>query len=101
MKDISDIKQHELESASNDFIRIKTLSEANDVIMNKVEKLPIFEKYTLADYGIHASVDGQKLETKYNTIKARHSSKYFGFGKGISAYIIRKLSSFVLQNYWC
>ena len=45
MKDISDIKQHELESASNDFIRYKTLSEANDEIMNKVEKLPIFEKY--------------------------------------------------------
>ena len=88
MKDISDIKQHELESAANDFIRIKTLSEANDVIMNKVEKLPIFEKYTLADYGIHASVDGQKLETKYNTIKARHSSKYFGLGKGISAYTL-------------
>ena len=43
MKDISDIKQHELESASNDFIRYKTLSEANDEIMNKVEKLPIFE----------------------------------------------------------
>jgi TnpA family transposase len=88
MKDISDIKQHELESASNDFIRYKTLSEANDEIMNKVEKLPIFEKYTLADYGIHASVDGQKLETKYNTIKARHSSKYFGFGKGVSAYTL-------------
>ena len=57
-------------------------------IINKVEKLPIFEKYTLADYGIHASVDGQKLETKYNTIKARYSSKYFGFGKGISAYTL-------------
>ncbi len=56
--------------------------------MNKVEKLPIFDKYTLAEYGIHASVGGQKLETKYNTIKARHSSKYFGFGKGISAYTL-------------
>ncbi|WP_150466111.1 Tn3 family transposase [Francisella sp. SYW-2] len=88
MKDISNIKQSELESASKNFLRIKTLSEANDVVMNKVEKLPIFEKYTLADYGIHASVDGQKLETKYNTIKARYSSKYFGFGKGISAYTL-------------
>lgn len=50
--------------------------------------LPIFTKYTLADYGLHASVDGQKLETKYNVIKARYSSKYYGLGKGISAYTL-------------
>jgi hypothetical protein len=50
MKDISNIKQSELESASKNFLQIKTLSEANDVVINKVEKLPIFEKYTLADY---------------------------------------------------
>ena len=56
--------------------------------MNDIAKLPIFSKYTLADYGIHASVDGQKLETKYNIIKARYSSKYYGLGKGISAYTL-------------
>lgn len=88
MKDISDVKEHDLISSYNNFIRYKTLTNASDVVMNKVARLPIFEKYTLADYGIHASVDGQKLETRYNTIKARYSSKYYGFGKGISAYTL-------------
>lgn len=88
MKDISDVKEQDLTSTYNSFIRYKTLTGASDMVMNKVAKLAIFEKYTLADYGIHASVDGQKLETRYNTIKARYSSKYYGFGKGISAYTL-------------
>lgn len=88
MKDISDIKEQDLISTYNNFFRYKTLTEASDMIMNKVAKLTIFEKYTLADYGIHASIDGQKLETRYNIIKARYSSKYYGLGKGISAYTL-------------
>ncbi|WP_425361609.1 Tn3 family transposase [Candidatus Tisiphia endosymbiont of Ceraclea dissimilis] len=88
MKDISDIKEQDLLSTYNNFIRYKTLISSSDVVLNRVEKLPIFEKYTLADYGIHGSVDGQKLETRYNTIKARYSSKYYGLGKGVSAYTL-------------
>ena len=88
MKDISDITEQDLVFTYTSYIRHKTLVDASDVIMNKVAKLAIFEKYTLAQYGIHASVDGQKLETRYNLIQARHSSKYYGLGKGISAYTL-------------
>jgi TnpA family transposase len=88
MKDISDIKESSLISHYNNFIRFKTLNSASDEVINKIGKLSIFNEYTLADYGIHASVDGQKLETKYNTIKARYSSKYYGFGQGVSAYTL-------------
>jgi hypothetical protein len=49
MKEISDIKEQELKSTSKDFIRYQTLSKANNDIMNKTEKLPIFNRYTLAD----------------------------------------------------
>jgi len=86
MKDISDIKEHSLHFTYNNFIRFQTLSLASNSIINKVATLPIFNEYTLTDYGIHASVDGQKLETKYNTIKARYSTKYYGSGQGVSAY---------------
>jgi TnpA family transposase len=88
MKDISDVKEQDLIYTYNSFIRYKTLSSASNEIMNKIASFPTFEKYTLSDYGVHASVDGQKLETKYNTIKARYSSKYYGLGKGISAYTL-------------
>lgn len=88
MKDISDIKEQDLISTYHNFIRYRTITDASDKIMNDIAKLPIFSKYTLADYGIHASVDGQKLETRYNVIKARYSSKYYGLGKGVSAYTL-------------
>ncbi|WP_133137982.1 Tn3 family transposase [Legionella rowbothamii] len=88
MKDISDVKEHDLKSTYADFIRHMTLTQASDVVMSCVKELPIFEKYTLADYGIHASIDGQKLETKFNSIMARFSTKYFGFGQGVSAYTL-------------
>ncbi|MCX7091624.1 MAG: Tn3 family transposase [Legionellales bacterium] len=88
MKDISDVKEHDLKSTYADFIRHMTLAQASDAIMNRLKKLPIFEKYTLTDYGIHASIDGQKLETKFNSIMARFSTKYFGFGQGVSAYTL-------------
>jgi hypothetical protein len=49
MKEISDMKEQVLKSTSKDFIRYQTLSKANNDIMNKTEKLPIFNRYTQAD----------------------------------------------------
>lgn len=49
MKDICDLKEQELISTHNNFIRHSTLIEGSDAIINKVVKLPIFEKYTLTD----------------------------------------------------
>lgn len=39
-----------------------TLKEANDILVNEIAKMPIFKFYSLTDYGILASVDGQKIE---------------------------------------
>jgi hypothetical protein len=47
MKDICDVKEHDLKSTYADFIRHMTLTQASDVVMNPIKKLPIFEKYTL------------------------------------------------------
>jgi len=85
MKDISDINEQELISTYNNYVRYETLVKSCDEIINKIAQFQIFAKYNLSDYGVHASIDGQKLETKYNTIKARHSKKYYGLGKGVSA----------------
>ena len=37
---------------------------------------------------MHGSVDGQKYETRLNSFIARYSSKYFGIGRGVSAYTL-------------
>ena len=59
MKEISDIKESDLERVGKNHVRYQTLYAANDMIMNHMAKLPIFAEYNLADYGVHASVDGQ------------------------------------------
>jgi len=47
--------------------------------------LPIFHYYDIEQETLHGSMDGQKFDTQMDTINARHSPKYFGFGKGITA----------------
>ena len=88
MEEICDIKGQTLLGTSKNFIRLQTVSNAANKVINLVEKLPLFKKYNLSDYGVHASVDGQKFLTRFNIVKSRYSSKYFGLGKGVSAYTL-------------
>ncbi|MCU7954589.1 MAG: Tn3 family transposase [gamma proteobacterium symbiont of Bathyaustriella thionipta] len=83
MKDICDVGEQDLDNANKNFIRYSNLWSGSETIMEHTAKLSIFDEYNLSDYGIHASVDGQKFATKYNTIKSRHSKKYFGMLKGV------------------
>ncbi len=86
MAESSDISINDLNGVEKKFIRIETLDEACNKIINEVAKLGIFKYYNLSDYGIHASLDGQKIETRYQTIMARYSKKYFGTKKGVVSY---------------
>lgn len=87
MSEISDIAYHQLAAASDNFIRLETLKEANDLISNAIAKLSIFHHYDIGTT-IHSSSDGQKFETQIDTINARHSPKYFGLKKGVVSYTL-------------
>jgi len=87
MGEISDIGYHTLSATSDNFIRLETLSEANDRVCNIIAQLPIFLYYDIGET-IHSSSDGQKFETRIHTINARHSPKYFGLKKGIVSYTL-------------
>ncbi len=87
MGQISDIGYNRLASTSDNFIRLETLREANDLVTNAFAELPIFHEYDIGGI-IHSSSDGQKFETGLSTINARHSPKYFGLKKGIVAYTL-------------
>ena len=82
----SDVSYQSLTGIEGKFMRVDSLIEAGDLIIDAIAKLPIFKYYNLSDYGILASLDGQKIETKYQTIKARYSTKYFGYGRGVVSY---------------
>lgn len=47
--------------------------------------MPFFDYYNI-DNTIHSSSDGQKFETKIQTINSRYSPKYFGLDKGVVSY---------------
>ena len=87
MGEISDIDYSLLAGTSDNFIRLETLKEANDRVSNVISKLPIFRHYDI-DKVLHSSSDGQKFETRINTINARYSPKYFGLKKGIVSYTL-------------
>ena len=49
MGELSDIEYHILAAISDNFIRLETLSGANDRVSNAIAKLPIFQYYNLGD----------------------------------------------------
>jgi hypothetical protein len=84
----SDIPYHVLEEASQQYLRQASLQAANDRISDAIADLPIFPHYSF-DLGVlYGAVDGQKFGVERPTVKARHSRKYFGRGKGVVAYSI-------------
>jgi hypothetical protein len=88
MAHTSDIPYHVLETSYQQYFRQASLQAANDRISNAIAELPIFPYYSFDLETLYAAVDGQKLGVERPTVKARHSRKYFGRGKGIVAYTL-------------
>ena len=82
------ISLERINAAYHDRIRPETLKIACDVLTEKIEKLPLFRGWDIDGEKIYSSSDGQKIEVSKDTINARHSSKYFGLGKGIVSYTL-------------
>jgi len=87
MGELSNISYYTLASTSDNFLRLETLKAANDCISDATAALLIFRHYDLGGT-VHSSSDGQKFETRIDTVNARYSPKYFGLKKGIVAYTL-------------
>jgi TnpA family transposase len=87
MAEVSDLSHPSLLTTARNYLRIETLHAANDAICNAIAALPLFHQYDIQDE-MHSSSDGQRIETQIPTVNARHSSKYFGLKKGVSAYTL-------------
>lgn len=96
MSEMSDLDSTTLRSTSQDFMNVRNLSNANDLVCNYIYSLPIFKLWNLLDNKLLADADGQKQSTNFNTIQSRYSKKYLGKGKGISLYTL--LANFVAVN---
>jgi Tn3 transposase DDE domain/Domain of unknown function (DUF4158) len=78
----SNIKYQRLQTAEHNQIRLETLRNAADIIVDHMINLPIFDTYDLSGKK-HGSGDGTKKKTRRRTLKARHSPKYFGLDIGL------------------
>lgn len=83
-----DIAYHVLEATDRQHIRLATLRDSCDRISNFIAGLPIFPLYALDPEILYGAVDGQKFMADRPTVKARHSRKYFGKGRGVVAYTL-------------
>lgn len=88
MAELCDLPQNELITSGQNYIRLATLRNANDVISNAIAALPIFRHWNFSADLLHASLDGQKFITEFDTLLSRYSPKYFGLMKGIVAYTL-------------
>src|SRR5262249_48460446 len=82
MGECSDISAHTLVRASENYLRLEPVRAANTRIVNAMASLPLFRQYDIGGV-VHSSSDGQKFEAERPTVKAQHSPKYFGLGKGV------------------
>lgn len=87
MAEVSGLSHPSLMTTARNYLRLETLHAANDAISNAIAALPVFHHYDIQEE-VHSSSDGQRFETQIDTINARHSSKYFGLKKGVSAYTL-------------
>ena len=88
MAETCDIPYHVLSETARQHIRLATLREACDRISDFIAALPIFPLYSFDPGLLFGAVDGQKFASAEPTIKARHSRKYFGRGRGVVAYTL-------------
>lgn len=84
MAEVSGLGSSAMQTCSRNYLRLETLRAANDAISNATAQLPAFKLFNIQDK-LHSSSDGQRYETQINTFNSRHSPKYFGLKKGVSA----------------
>jgi TnpA family transposase len=84
MAEVSGLSYASLASTARNYPRLETLHAANDAISNATASLPAFHLFDIRDE-VHSSSDGQRFETQIDTFNARHSPKYVGLDKGVSA----------------
>jgi TnpA family transposase len=64
----------------------QNLDEANRRILHVINNLSLPKIYNKNKNELHTSSDGQKFSVGVPSLHSRYSYKYFGFGKGVSAY---------------
>jgi TnpA family transposase len=82
----SQISASEQERTINWYFSPDNVAEAKDKILALMDRLRLPQLYRRYEDQLHTSSDGQKVEVGVDSLHAQPSFKYFGRGKGASAY---------------
>jgi len=77
-----------LKTIFKNHFRPLTIKKATECLVNATKALPVFKHFQMERELLHASCDGQRFQTLYETPKSQHCKKYFGQGKGVVAYTL-------------
>ena len=80
------IGERELENAVNWRFSLDNLVAANDRVVSAMDAMELPDIYRRSSGRLHTSSDGQKFEIRAESLNANYSFKYFGKGRGVSAY---------------
>lgn len=80
------ITPNKIENVKEWYFSKQNIDEANKTVLDFINKLSL-PKLFLNNYTeLHTSSDGQKFNVSVPSVHATNSFKYFGSGKGVSAY---------------
>jgi TnpA family transposase len=99
MADISNgITASELDNTVNWYFSLDNVHNANDRILQFMDRLALPEIYRQADGLLHTSSDGAKFEVAVDSLHAAYSFKYFGQEKGVNACTFIDMRHFLYHS---
>lgn len=80
------INGSELETTINSYFSLENIQAANELILKRLDRLPLTEMYRNESDVLHTSSDGQKHHVSVDSLNANYSYKYFGKEQGVTTY---------------
>ncbi|APD08189.1 transposase for transposon Tn1546 [Flavobacteriaceae bacterium UJ101] len=80
------ITEDKLDYAVRWYFSKENLDQANKNIIDMTDELELSKLFIERENELHTSSDGQKFGVSVPSLHARYSYKYFGHGKGVTAY---------------
>jgi len=78
------INENELDTTVNWYFSLENIQNANDRILQFIDRMELPNLYRQQPDVLHTSSDGQKFEVSVDSLNASQSFKYFGQDKGAS-----------------
>jgi len=92
------IDEAELDNTVNWYFSLQNVQDANDRILQLMERMNLPNIYRQNSDMLHTSSDGQKFEVAVDSLNANYSFKYLGKDKGVSVVTFVDMRDFMWHS---